>query len=761
MNFSQIFISRPVATTLLTIGIAFAGVLAFLHLAVAPLPQVDFPTLMIQASMSGASPDVMAATVAAPLERHLGFISDVTEMTSRSSLGNTQITLQFSLNRDIDGAARDVEAAINAARADLPSNLRSNPTYRKYNPSDSPILLMVLTSTTRTAGQLYDSAATVLEQKLSQIEGVGNVDVGGSSLPAVRIELNPDALAHYGIGLEDVRAALAAANANSPKGGIEEEDRHFQIYTNDQATHAADYRGLVVAYRNNRPTLLSDIAEVNDSVQSLRNAGSINGKSAVTLVIYKQPGANVIRTVDHIKAILPVLKASLPGGTEMIITGDRTATIRASLAETGQTLVIAVILVIVVVFLFLRDERAMLIPGVMVPISIIGTFAAMYLLGYSLNNFSLMALTIATGFVVDDAVVVLENIARHVDFGRSRLQAALDGTNEVAFTVFSISLSLIGVFLPILLMGGIIGRLFREFTMTLSIAVMISLVLSLTATPMMCSLVLRRENALRRNWFSRISESCFRQMLRLYDASLRWSLRHSLLILLILSGSTALNFYLFNVIRKGFFSQQDSGTLLGGVQADPGISFQLMRKKLAQIQTIVQNDPAVDTVVANTGGRQTNSGNVWVTLKPLQQRDSVATVTARLREKLSQVSGARLYLQPMQDIHIGGRQSLSQYQFTLQADDTSQVLAWTPKLVEALRRCPELTDLNSDQQQNGLQADLKIDRLTMGRLGLFPGAVDNTLYDAFGERQVSTIYNAMNQYAVIMWHLNIGKIQRL
>jgi Cation/multidrug efflux pump len=750
MNFSRIFISRPVATTLLTIGVVFAGLLGFLCLSVAPLPQVDFPTLMIQASMSGASPEVMAATVAAPLERHLGFISDVTEMTSRSSLGSTQITLQFGLNRDIDGAARDVEAAINAARADLPSNLRSNPTYRKYNPSDAPILLMVLTSSTRTPGQLYDSAATVLQQKLSQIEGVGNVDVGGSSLPAVRVELNPDALAHYGIGLEDVRAALASANANSPKGAIDEGDRHFQIYTNDQATHASDYRGLVVAYRNNRATLLSDIAQVNDSVQSLRNAGSMNGKSAVTLVIFKQPGANVIQTVNRIRAILPVLKASLPGGTEMVVTGDRTSTIRVSLADTGQTLVIAVVLVILVVFVFLRDARAMFIPGVMVPISIIGTFAVMYLFGYSLNNLSLMALTIATGFVVDDAVVVLENIARHMEMGRSRLQAALEGTKEVAFTVFSISLSLIGVFLPILLMGGIIGRPFREFTITLSMAVLISLVLSLTTTPIMCSRLLRRERTMPRNWFSRITESCFDRMLRFYDGTLRWSLRHCLLIFLVLVGSTALNFYLFNVVPKGFFPQQDSGTLLGGVQGDPGISFQLMRRKLEQIQSIVQNDPAVDSVVANTGGRQTNSGNVWVTLKPLQERDPVAAIMARLREKLARVSGARLFLQPMQEIRIGGRQSLSEYQFTLQANDTSQVLTWTPKLVEALRKCPELTDLNSDQQQNGLQADLKIDRLTMSRLGLLPNAVDNTLYDAFGERQVSTIYNAMNQYAVVM-----------
>jgi multidrug efflux pump len=767
MNFCEIFIRRPVATTLLTIGVAFAGILALFHLSVSPLPQVDFPTLMIQASMSGASPDVMSATVAAPLERHLGFISDVTEMTSRSSLGQTQITLQFALDRDIDGAARDVEAAINSARADLPANLRSNPTYRKYNPSDAPILLIVLTSATRTAGQLYDSAATILQQKLEQLEGVGNVDVGGSSLPAVRVELNPDALSQYGIGLEDVRAALAAANANSPKGAVEVGDRQFQVYTNDQATHAADYRDLVVAYRNGRATLLSDIAEVNDSVQSLRYAGIINGKSAVTLVVFKQPGANVIQTVDRIKAILPFLKASLPGGTDMIVTGDRTATIRTSLADTEQTLVIAVVLVIVVVLLFLRDTRAMLIPGVMVPVSIIGTFSAMYLLGYSLNNLSLMALTIATGFVVDDAVVVVENISRHMEMGRSRLQAALAGTKEVAFTVFSISLSLIGVFLPILLMGGIIGRLFREFTITLSVAVIISLVLSLTATPMMCAKLLRRagraglsskalateaadHRTAKTNWFFRITERCFNGMLSFYEDTLRWSLKHSLLIFLILIGTTVLNFHLFNVVPKSFFPDMDSGTLLGGIQADSAISFQLMRKKLEQIQTIVQNDPAVASVVANTGGRQTNSGNVWVTLKPQPDRDPIAAVAARLRAKLVQVSGARLFLQPMQDIHIGGRQSLSEYQYSLQADETSELLEWGPKLLTALRERPELTDLNSDQQQNGLQADLKIDRLTMGRFGLVPSTVDNTLYDAFGERQVSTIYNAMNQYSVVM-----------
>jgi multidrug efflux pump len=769
MNFCEIFIRRPVATTLLTIGVAFAGILALFHLSVSPLPQVDFPTLMIQASMSGASPDVMSATVAAPLERHLGFISDVTEMTSRSSLGQTQITLQFALDRDIDGAARDVEAAINSTRADLPTNLRSNPTYRKYNPSDAPILLIVLTSATRTAGQLYDSAATILQQKLEQLEGIGNVDVGGSSLPAVRVELNPDALSQYGIGLEDVRAALAAANANSPKGAVEVGDRQFQVYTNDQAIHAADYRDLVVAYRNGRATLLSDIAEVNDSVQSLRYAGIINGKSAVTLVVFKQPGANVIQTVDRIKAILPFLKASLPGGTDMIVTGDRTATIRTSLADTEQTLVIAVVLVIVVVLLFLRDTRAMLIPGVMVPVSIIGTFSAMYLLGYSLNNLSLMALTIATGFVVDDAVVVVENISRHMEMGRSRLQAALEGTKEVAFTVFSISLSLIGVFLPILLMGGIIGRLFREFTITLSVAVIISLVLSLTATPMMCAKLLRRvgraeglrsaqssrlaeadHRTAKTNWFFRITERCFNGMLSFYEDTLRWSLKHSLLIFLVLIGTTVLNFHLFNVVPKSFFPDMDSGTLLGGIQADSAISFQLMRKKMEQIQTIVQNDPAVESVVANTGGRQTNSGNVWVTLKPQADRDPIAAVAARLRAKLVQVSGARLFLQPMQDIHIGGRQSLSEYQYSLQADQTSEVLEWGPKLLTALRERPELTDLNSDQQQNGLQADLKIDRLTMGRFGLLPSTVDNTLYDAFGERQVSTIYNAMNQYSVVM-----------
>jgi multidrug efflux pump len=769
MNFCELFIRRPVATTLLTIGVAFAGVLALFHLSVSPLPQVDFPTLMIQASMSGASPDVMAATVAAPLERHLGFIADVTEMTSRSSLGQTQITLQFALDRDIDGAARDVEAAINAARADLPTNLRSNPTYRKYNPSDAPILLIVLTSATRTGGQLYDTAATILQQKLEQIEGVGDVDVGGGSLPAVRVELNPDALSQYGIGLEDVRAALAAANADSPKGVVEVGDRQFQVYTNDQAIHAADYRDLVVAYRNNRATLLSDIAQVNDSVQSLRYAGIINGKSAVTLVVFKQPGANVIETVDRIKTILPFLKGSLPGGTDMIVTGDRTATIRTSLAATEETLVIAVVLVILVVLLFLRDTRAMLIPGVMVPVSIVGTFSAMYLLGYSLNNLSLMALTIATGFVVDDAVVVVENIARHMEMGRSRLQAALEGTKEVAFTVFSISLSLIGVFLPILLMGGIIGRLFREFTITLSVAVVISLVLSLTATPMMCAKLLRKirpadssSNALAKgeshgaaspakmNWFFRATEACFNWMLSFYEDTLRWSLKHSFLILVILIASTALNFHLFNVVPKSFFPDMDSGTLLGGIQADSQISFQLMLKKMQQIQNIVQADPAVESVVANTGGRQTNSGNVWVTLKPQKDRDPIGVVAARLRAELVQVSGARLFLMPMQDIHIGGRQSLSAYQYSLQADETSEVIEWSPKLLAALRERPELTDLNSDQQQNGLQADIQIDRLTMGRLGLVPNTVDNTLYDAFGERQVSTIYNAMNQYSVVM-----------
>ena len=718
MNISAPFIKRPIATTLLTIGIALAGIFAYAQLPVSPLPQVDFPTISVQASLPGASPDTVATSVASPLERHLGQIADVTEMTSASSVGQTRITLQFGLNRNIDGAARDVEAAINAARADLPTALRANPTYRKVNPADAPVMILALTSKTLTQGQLYDSAATVLQQKLSQLSGVGEVDVNGSALPAVRVELNPGALFHYGIGLEDVRAALASANANAPKGAIEEGERQFQIYTNDQASHAADYRDLVIAYRNGAAVHLTDVAEVLDSVEDLRNSGQFNGRSTVVLIVFRQPGANIIKTVDGIRAVLPQLKASLPGAVNIDVAIDRTPTVRASLDDTQRTLVIAILLVIAVVFVFLGSGRATLIPIVAVPVSIIGTFAAMYMLGFSLDNLSLMALTISTGFVVDDAIVVLENIARHMEEGVPRLQAALIGAGEVGFTVLSISTSLIAVFLPILLMAGIVGRLFREFALTLSLAIVVSLVISLTTTPMMCALFLRvQDKGRRRGWFFRRTEAGFARMQRGYDRTLAWSLDRAPLVMVVLAATVALNVYLFVMIPKGFFPQQDTGALMGMVQADQSTSFQSMRSKLTAIQTIVGHDPAVASVVGFTGGRQTNTANIYVALKPLTQRDvSADQVIARLRPKLGHVSGARLYLQAVQDLRVGGRQSNAQYQYTLQADDAPTLYKWAPKLTEALQKDPDLADVNSDQQQSGLQTDLVIDRDTAARL---------------------------------------------
>ena len=752
MNISAPFISRPIATTLLTIGIALAGIFAYAQLPVSPLPQVDFPTISVQASLPGASPDTVATSVASPLERHLGQIADVTEMTSASSVGQTRITLQFGLNRNIDGAARDVEAAINAARADLPTSLRANPTYRKVNPADAPVMILALTSDTLTQGQLYDSAATVLEQKLSQLSGVGEVDVNGSALPAVRVELNPGALFHYGIGLEDVRAALASANANAPKGAIEEGDRHFQIYTNDQASHAADYRDLVIAYRNGAAVKLTDVADVLDSVEDLRNSGQFNGKSTVVLIVFRQPGANIIQTVDGIRAVLPQLKASLPGAVNIDVAIDRTPTVRASLNDTQRTLIIAIVLVIGVVFVFLGSGRATLIPAVAVPVSIIGTFAAMWLLGFSLDNLSLMALTISTGFVVDDAIVVLENIARHMEDGVPRVRAALMGAGEVGFTVLSISTSLIAVFLPILLMGGIVGRLFREFALTLSLAIIVSLVISLTTTPMMCALFLRNAPPKRqRGWFFRHWEAAFARMQGFYERTLAWSLDRSGMVMVVLAATVALNVYLFIIVPKGFFPQQDTGALMGMVQADQSTSFQSMRTKLTAIQNIVGRDPAVASVVGFTGGRQTNTANIFVALKPLTQRDvSADQVINRLRPKLAHVAGARLYLQAVQDLRVGGRQSNAQYQYTLQADDAPTLYKWAPKLTDALQKDPDLADVNSDQQQSGLETDLVIDRDTAARLNLTPATIDNTLYDAFGQRQVSTIYNPLNQYHVVM-----------
>jgi multidrug efflux pump len=751
LNLSAPFIARPVATTLLTIGLSLAGIVAFFLLPVSPLPQVDFPTISVQAQLPGASPETVATSVATPLERRLGQIADVTEMTSSSSVGMARITLQFGLNRDIDGAARDVQAAINAARADLPASLRSNPTYRKVNPADAPILILALTSNTLSQGQLYDSAATVLQQSLSQVEGVGQVTIGGSSLPAVRVELNPHTLFKYGIGLEDVRAALGAANANSPKGAIEVSDRRYQLYTNDQAKKADDYRRLIVAYRNGAAIRLADLGEIVDSVEDLRNQGLANGRPSVLTIIYRQPGANIIDVVDRVQALLPQIRASIPTDIDLTVANDRTTTIRASLHDVERTLAISIGLVVMVVFLFLRNWRATLIPSVAVPVSLLGTLGAMYLLGYSLDNLSLMALTIATGFVVDDAVVVLENVSRYVEAGMPRWQAAFKGAQEVGFTVVSMSLSLVAVFIPILLMGGIVGRLFREFAVTLSLAIMVSLVISLTTTPMMCAFIIEHRPESEHGRFYRASERAFRATVAFYERTLGWALRHGPVVMLVLLLTVCLNVYLFVAVPKGFFPQQDTGRLIGGIQADQSISFQLMRQKLAEFISIIREDPAVESVVGFTGGAQTNSGFVFIALKSLSERQLPADrIIARLRGKLSRVAGASLFLQAVQDIRVGGRQSNAQYQYTLQADSLDDLRTWVPRLTQALQHVPDLADVNSDQQEKGLETDVTIDRATAARLGLTASQIDNTLYDAFGQRQVSTIYSALNQYHVVM-----------
>ena len=752
MNISAPFIARPVATTLLTIAIALAGLMGFTRLPVSPLPQVDFPTISVSATLPGASPETVSTSVAEPLERHLGQIADVTEMTSQSGIGQARITLQFDVSRDIDGAARDVQAAINAARADLPTNLPSNPTYRKVNPADAPIMVLALTSKTMTQGQMYDAASNILAQRLSQLSGIGNVNIGGSSLPAVRVELNPQALYNYGIGLEDVRAALASANANSPKGTIDDGARRFQIYTNDQANVAADYAPLVIAYRNGAAVRLTDVATVSDSVQDNRNLGMSEGQPSVLVILYRQPNANIIETVDAVKAELPHLEAAMPADMNVTVAIDRSTTIRASLHDTELTLVLAVMLVTVVVFLFLRKLSATIIPSVAVPISIFGTFGVMYLLGYSLDILSLMALTIATGFVVDDAIVVMENIARHMEGGVPRLQAAFRGAREVGFTVLSISLSLIAVFLPILLMGGILGRLFREFTVTLSIAILVSLVISLTTTPMLCALFLKAD----RTRGPEGRPSLFERLRIGYGHTLTWALRHSRLVLAIFIATIGLNVYLFYVVPKGFFPQQDTGRIIGSLQADQSISFQAMSAKLKQMIDIVRADPAVDTVVGFTGAgsgggfAQINTGTVFVSLKPISQRVSAEEVITRLRPKLAQVPGGRLYLAAVQDLRAGGRQSNAQYQYTLQSENVQDLYTWTPKLVDALEHNSVVTDVSTDQQRRGLETYLSIDRDTTARLGITPQQIDNTLYDAFGQRQVSTIYSAINQYHVVM-----------
>jgi multidrug efflux pump len=750
MSLSTPFIRRPIATTLLTIGIAAAGAVSFFKLPVSPLPEVDFPTISVQATLPGGSPEDVATTVASPLERHLGQIADVTEMTSSSTVGGTRINLQFGLNRDINGAARDVQAAINAARADLPTSLRSNPTYRKVNPADAPIMVLALTSDTLTRGDLYDAGSTVLAQKLSQVEGIGEVIVGGGSLPAVRAELIPQALYKYGIGLEDVRAALAAANAHSPKGGIDVGEQRYQIYANDQATKAEQYKPLIIAYRNGAAVRLADVGEVTDSVENLRNAGLANGKPSILVILFRQPGANIIGIVDRVKALMPQLRASVSPAIDIDLAVDRSTTIRASLRDVEITLLISILLVTAVVFAFLRSWRATLIPVVAVSVSLIATFAAMYLIGYSLDNLSLMALTVATGFVVDDAIVVLENTTRHLEAGMSRLDAALTGAKEVGFTVLSMSVSLIAVFIPILLMGGIVGRLFREFAVTISIAIMISLVVSLATTPMMCAMILRTDRD-GHGRFYRASERFFDWMLNGYRRTLTLALRHPRSIMLILLAVLGLNFYLYDIVPKGFFPQQDTGRLIGSIQADQSISFQLMQQKLTQFVNIVKNDAAVETVVGFTGGQQTNSGSIFASLRPLSERKMTADqVITRLRRELAVVPGATLFLQAVQDIRAGGRAGNAQYQFTLQGQTLAELNEWAPKITTALQNEPMLADVNSDQQNKGLESNLVIDRDAAARLGITVSQIDNTLYDAFGQRQVSTIYVARNQYHVIM-----------
>lgn len=747
MNISAPFINRPIATTLLAVGLAIAGIVAFNLLPVSSLPQVDFPTISVTGSLPGASPETMATSVASPLERQLGRIAGITEMTSSSTLGSSRISLQFDLSRDIDGAARDVQAAINAAASQLPANLPTNPNYRKTNPADAPIMILALTSDIYTTGQMYDAASAVLQQKISQVEGVGQVLVGGSSLPAIRVELNPTTLSKYNIGLPEVSAAIATANVNSPKGQWQDSSAIHNLYTNDQLFKAHEYAPIIIAYRNNSPVRLSDVATVTDSVENIRNAGLANGKPAVILIIFKQPGANVISTVDKIKHMMPQLQATIPTGIKNTIMLDRTSTIRASLHDVEMTLVAAMILVILVTYLFLGNFRAMLIPGVAVPLSLLGTFVIMKLAGYSLDNLSLMALTISTGFVVDDAVVVLENITRHIEDGLKPLHAALLGAKEVGFTVLSMSTSLIAVFIPILLMGGIVGRLFREFAVTLSIAIIISMLISLTVTPMMCARMLKKSDK-KPNRYRAFTESMHRH----YEKSLHWSLLHPKLMLGITIATIILNIFLFIIVPKGFFPQQDTGRISASIQADQNISFQAMRKKLTQFVDIVQRDKAVENVVGFVGGNNTtNSGSLFIILKPLQQRDASAdAILNRLRKQLSVVTGAVLYMQSAQDLMIGGRQGNAQFQYTLSSDSLEALNKWTPYVTQQLSKLPGIADVNSDQRDHGLQVMIDVDRDTASRLGISMQQIDATLYSAFGQRQVSTLYTTLNQYRVVM-----------
>jgi multidrug efflux pump len=754
-NFSAPFIRRPVATTLLTIGMVLAGLIAVRLLPLSPLPQVDYPTISVSAALPGASPETMATSVAAPLERQFAHIAGVTEMTSTSYLGSTSIVLQFDLNRNIDGAARDVQAAINAARSYLPAALPSNPNYRKVNPAEAPILIMALTSDTVKKEQMYDAASTILAQKLSQVEGVGQVVVGGGSLPAVRVELNPLALSKYGIGLDDVQNVLARTNVNRPKGQLANGEKTWEIRTNDQMHKAELYRPIIVSYQAGAAVKLSDIADVQDSVEDIRNAGLVNGKPAVMVIVYRQPGANIIEAVDRVVELLPQLEAAIPGAINLSVVLDRTTTIRASLRDVERTLVVSGILVILVVFAFLRHVRSALIPSIAVPVSLITTFGVMYLCSYSLDNLSLMALTIATGFVVDDAIVVLENITRHLEKGVPSHQAALLGAREIGFTVLSISISLVAVFIPILLMGGMLGRLFREFAVTLSAAIMVSLVVSLTATPMMCAYFLKAERPRAHGRLFNLSANLFDKMHRGYDRSLQWALKRPRLMMTIMIATVIVSVVLFVVVPKGFFPQQDTGRLVGTILAAQDISFQSMREKMTAIVDIIGKDPAVENVVAFTGGSggraTTNTGRMFIALRPLEVRKiSADQLIGRLRKKISSVPGAPAYLQAVQDVRAGGRMSGGQYQYTLQGENIMELMKWSPLIEQRLREIPGIVDVNSDQQDKGLQASLVIDRATASRLGVSPQVIDDTLYSAFGQRQVSIMYTQLNQYHVIM-----------
>ena len=747
MNFSAPFIRRPVGTTLLTAAIALAGAVAFRLLPVSPLPQVDFPTISVGAGLPGASPETMAATVATPLERQFSRIASVTEMTSSSSLGSTGITLQFDLNRNIDAAARDVQAAINAARGNLPSNLPSNPRYRKFNPADSPIFILALTSDVLGKSQMYDAASSILAQKLSEVNGVGQVIIGGGALPTVRIELNPDALNKYGIGLEQVRTVLRNANSNTPKGHFSDGHRMWEVGANDQIFDAAEYESLIVDYSHGSAVRISDIGRAVEGPEDLRNAGYANGKPSILVIIFRQPNANIIDTVDGIRAALPQLKAAMPQSIEMRVAMDQTVTIRASVKNVERSLILSVILVILVVFFFLRNPRTTLIPSMAVPVSLIGTFGVMYLLDYSLDNLSLMALCISTGFVVDDAIVVIENISRYIEKGMPPLQAALMGAKEIGYTVLTISVSLVAVFIPLLLMGGIVGRLFREFAVTLSVAILVSMVVSLTTTPMMCAYFLKTHES--HGWLYRKSEQAFDAVVRGYGKTLSGVLRFPAITLGVLLATIALNVYLYIYVPKGFFPQQDNGRLFGAILADQDTSFQAMDKILVEMIKIIVGDQAVDSVIGFTGGG--NSARMFISLKPPAERKmSADLIVARLRPKLAKVPGASLYLQTAQDVRVGGRFGNAQYQFTMRGDNLQDLTDFAPRMLEELRAIPIIADVSSDQQDRGLQAQLQYDRETAARFGISPQLIDNTLYDAFGQRQVSTMYTSLNQYHIIM-----------